>query len=110
MNTLGHKIKTLRKEKQLTQVEVAAAIGVSRPFLTAIENGREYPGRETLRATANFFNVSLDWLTGDEPDESTDKAQNKQETLLLNAFRSLPKNEAEIHLQLMLQRVANGKA
>lgn len=54
MEILGQKIKKLRKEKKLTQAEVDEALGVSRPFFTGIERGREYPGRKTLVATAIF--------------------------------------------------------
>lgn len=102
MNLLGQKLKKLRKDQKLTQVDVAAAIGVSRPFLTAIENGREYPGRETLMATANFFNVSLDWLTGDQQLSSPAKALNEQEALLLYAYRHMDSEKAEMFLKLML--------
>ncbi|CAK7193119.1 HTH-type transcriptional regulator Xre [Commensalibacter sp. Nvir] len=102
MQLLGPKLKQLRREKKLTQIEVAEAIGVSRPFLTAIENGREYPGRETLMATANFFNVTLDWLTEDQNKEMPARALNDQEALLLYAYRNMEPTKAELFLKLML--------
>lgn len=53
MEILGQKIKKLRKK--ITQAEIDEALGVSRPFFTGIERGREYPGRKTLVATAIFL-------------------------------------------------------
>lgn len=105
METLGQKIKKLRKEKNLTQAEVAEALGVSRPFLTGIERGREYPGRETLMATAIFFNVSLDWLTSDKESDSPAQALDEKEALLLYAYRHMKAEKAEMFLNLMLESV-----
>ncbi|QNT77593.1 helix-turn-helix domain-containing protein [Entomobacter blattae] len=67
MNDIGFRIRQLRKERNLTQVEVAVALGISRPFLTAIENGNNSPGRATLSAIAEYFQVSVDWLLAGLP-------------------------------------------
>lgn len=40
MDTLGHKIRKRRKEKQLTLDEVSVKTGISKPYLSLIENGR----------------------------------------------------------------------
>ncbi|WP_250698170.1 helix-turn-helix domain-containing protein [Acetobacter pasteurianus] len=99
----------MRKERKITQVEAAVAIGTSRSHLTKIETGADLPGRELLMAAAEFYGVSLDWLTsGDKPsDYRKAVAENENEALLLYAFRKLPEKEASPLLTMLLSRVNN---
>ena len=59
---LGTRIRNLRLSRKLRQAEVADAVGVSRSFLSSIETGGDYPGRETLSAIADYFHVTIDYL------------------------------------------------
>lgn len=100
-------MRNLRKERNMTQVEAAVAIGTSRSNLTKIETGEYLPGREVLVAAAEFYGVSLDWLTSGD-SASTKRfaiAENEKEALLLYAYRSLPAEEAEPLLAMLLNRV-----
>lgn len=45
---VGQIVQNRRKEKQLTQSEVAELTGLSRNYLSDIENGRYMPSAETL--------------------------------------------------------------
>jgi len=64
---LNAKIQALRKQKGLTQEELAQALYVSRTAVSKWESGRGYPGLESLRALAKFFGVTIDeLLSGDE--------------------------------------------
>ena len=45
---IGKKIKELRKSKNLTQEEFSEQIGISRSYLSDIENNRKSPSVETL--------------------------------------------------------------
>ncbi|AYN86267.1 helix-turn-helix domain-containing protein [Commensalibacter melissae] len=103
--TIGDKIRKIRRESGLKQVEFVAALDIDRSYLSKIESNRIKPGRDLLIKIAKEFNVSLDWLITDTDDTSTPK--NNDEALLLYAFRNMPKDEAKMHLQLMLQRVEN---
>lgn len=58
-------LKTLRKEKRLTQEELAKKLGISRLMVNQYERGISKPGRQTLVKMAEFFNCSLDYLWGD---------------------------------------------
>lgn len=57
-------LKQLRKEKELTQDEVAFEIGVSFQAVSRWENGLSYPDIELLPKLAALFNVSMDTLFG----------------------------------------------
>ena len=61
------KLQELRKEKGLTQEELAAALYVSRTAVSKWESGRGYPNIDSLKEIAKFFSVSIDaLLSGDE--------------------------------------------
>lgn len=59
MSTIGEKIKTLRKERNLTQKELANKIGVTASTVTKYENGQLEPNIEVLNKIADIFNISI---------------------------------------------------
>ena len=63
---IGINIKGLRKEKDLTQEQLAEILGVSFQAVSKWERGEGYPDIEMLPAIANYFGVSLDDLAGME--------------------------------------------
>lgn len=60
--TIGGRIKALRVGRGLTQAVVAEAVGLERASLSMIERGHDRPGLHTLRALADYFGVTLDYL------------------------------------------------
>ena len=54
--------KTLRKERNLSQVELAKALNVSKACISMIEIGRNEPTANTLIRYADFFECSVDYL------------------------------------------------
>jgi len=63
-NKFSDRIKTLRKEKAITQEKLAEIIQVSQKTIAHLENDYRKPSYELLIALADYFNVSLDYLTG----------------------------------------------
>ncbi len=68
--TMGNIIKNLREEKRLTQLELAEKIAIKRTSVIAYESGNQAPTIETLVKFADFFGVSLDYLTGRTADKA----------------------------------------
>ena len=62
----NEKLQELRKQKGLTQEELAAALFVSRTAVSKWESGRGYPNIDSLKAIAKFFGVSVDQLLSTE--------------------------------------------
>ena len=61
------KLQQLRKQRGLTQEELAAELFVSRTAISKWESGRGYPSIDSLKAISGFFSVSIDTLlSGDE--------------------------------------------
>ena len=54
------KLQELRKQRNITQEELAAQLFVSRTAVSKWESGRGYPSIESLKALARFYSVSVD--------------------------------------------------
>ncbi|CRZ34959.1 DNA-binding XRE family transcriptional regulator [Herbinix hemicellulosilytica] len=61
---LGDKIKVLREGKNVSQKELAQAIGVSDVMISLYEQGKKSPSLPTIVKIADYFNVSTDYLLG----------------------------------------------
>lgn len=55
--TLGQRIKKFRKERELTQVELAVIVNISPVYLGFIENNRRRPSLRTLERLAKALKV-----------------------------------------------------
>jgi len=66
--TFGEKFKAERIKKNLTQQDVADALGINRRMITRYENGLSFPRtKDAYRKIAEFFGVDVNYLlTEDE--------------------------------------------
>jgi transcriptional regulator with XRE-family HTH domain len=64
MEIFSERLQELRKEKGLTQKQLADEINVSERGVQNYELGERKPTFENLMALADYFSVSLDWLCG----------------------------------------------
>ena len=67
------KLQELRKQRGLTQEELATALFVSRTAISKWESGRGYPNIDSLKAIAKYFGITLDNLLS--ADEALELAQ-----------------------------------
>jgi len=63
-NNFAERLKELRIEKKIGQIQLAKEIGVSKGIISLWENGLREPTLSSLIALAKFFEVSLDYLAG----------------------------------------------
>ena len=66
----SERLKTLRKEARLTQVDVAEKLGISQPAYASWERGVKKPTQDNLVKIAQVLNVSVDYLVGNLEEES----------------------------------------
>ena len=66
--TFAEKSKYLRKEKNLSQVQLAESLKVSKACISMIEIGKNEPTANTLLRYADFFECTTDYLLGREDD------------------------------------------
>ena len=78
---LNQKLQDLRKEKGLTQEELAKALFVSRTAVSKWESGRGYPNIDSLKAIAHFFQITVDdLLSGEELMTLAEEDQKQKQT------------------------------
>lgn len=70
MSTIGSKLKTLRKGRGLTQLELSERLGLSRATISNYEVGRRSPHLSELRRFAEYYGVGLDYFGVETADES----------------------------------------
>lgn len=70
MQKFSANLKKFRKQKKLTQEELASRIGVIRATYWAYEKGSIMPPYDKLEQIADIFGVSIDELMGRETDTS----------------------------------------
>ena len=64
MNDFATQLRKIRKERGLTQKQLAIEIGASERGIQQYELGERKPAYDALIALADFFDVSLDYLCG----------------------------------------------
>lgn len=62
--SFGDRLRSLRKEKNLTLRELANELGISYSALGKYERNEHQPDFDTLEKIANYFDVRVDWLIG----------------------------------------------
>ena len=72
------KLQQLRKQKGMTQEELAEYLHVSRAAVSKWESGRGFPNIESVKAIAKFFDVTLDELLSGEEILSIAESDHKE--------------------------------
>lgn len=76
---ISNRIKGMRKERNLSQDQLAEITGVSKTTISYYENGIRVPDADFLVKIARYFNVSADFLLGLTEDENYAGDEDDQE-------------------------------
>ncbi len=100
--TLGEKIKTLKINEKLTQMQLAKIINIHYTHIGKYENDLQIPSTDTLKKIANHFSVSVDYLLGDE-DKGEIRVSFQDEELLkqFKAIEFMPENDKNVIKELI---------
>lgn len=74
----NEKLQELRKQKGLTQEELAESLYVSRTAVSKWESGRGYPNIDSLKHLSKFFGVSIDQLLSSDEVLNLAQEDNRQ--------------------------------
>lgn len=100
------KLQELRKQKNLTQEELAQALYVSRTAVSKWESGRGYPNIDSLKAIARYFSVTVDeLLSGEEVLSIAEESSLEKEA----RFRNLVFSALDCSILLLLVLPLFGK-
>ena len=70
MARFAERVKEQRLQIGLQQAQLAERVGVTGQTVSLWERGLRYPARETLSKLADYFNVHIEYLTGESDDSS----------------------------------------
>jgi len=105
-NLFGKRLKELRLEKGITQEELSGITGVSFPTISRYKNGhRDEPGLSVLKKFANYFDVSIDYLSGDSNIKDKDFTPNE----IAKIFNKLGDEEKRILMDLAKNLLKRGE-
>ena len=97
----SERLKTLRKEAGLTQVDVAEKLGISPPAYASWERGVKKPTQDNLVKIAQVLNVSVDYLVGNS-DNTEDELDNIELLFRMNS-KGLTDEEKEIFKKELIE-------
>lgn len=91
--TFGEKLKTLRKNSNLTQKQLGELLGVAKSVVSYYEQGDRCPSQDVLIRMASIFHTSTDYLLGVEKKRTLDVSDLSDEDVkvlenMANALRS----------------------
>lgn len=93
--SFGEKLRTLIEERDMTQKGLAQQMNIAPSTLGSYVQNKREPDFATLKAFAQFFDVSIDYLL-DNPCGNVASAQEEE---LLRIFRSLTPEQRTICLE-----------
>ena len=83
--TMGERIKQLRKEKGMTQTELAMTLHVTKGTVSTWETNSRVPGFETLNVLSDLFEKRLDYIMGRSDDATpTTRSEDDPAALVLS--------------------------
>ena len=99
-------LKTLRKEKGISQKSLGEEIGVSQQSINKYENYNIEPDISTLIHLAKFFNTSVDYLIGNTDirpvaELAMSFKPSQDEMDLIDEYRKMTESEKEMVLALL---------
>lgn len=80
----GQKLRNLRIERGLSQMELAKGLKTSQAAITSWENGRREPNFDTVQRIASYFRVPLSSLIPSENELDSDSIATVAEAIHLN--------------------------
>lgn len=110
-DSMGKRLLGLRKAVGLTQVEVAVATGLGRPYLSVLEKDKKEGSVASICALADFYDVSMDYLLcrSPSPARATNYvAKDGDERALLDAWRDITdEDRSALRIALKNARIAS---
>ena len=108
---IGERIKKLRDGKGLSQAELAIALGCSRMTINNYETEKRIPDIEFAINTANFFDVTVEYLSGRTEFRDKDDIiiSVKKAEELMRTIEKLPQSESQRMLSYLIEVLDNAK-
>ena len=98
---MSNRIKELRKEKRITQLQLSMELGVTQETISAYEHGKHLPSLAALIKMSEIFHTSMDYIMGLSPESNSEDSDyyttDEQRDYLMRCYRRLgTKNKARL--------------
>ena len=90
MPAFGSVLQQLRKERHLTQEQLAQTLGLAKSSISMYENGKREPDFATMEQLADYFGVDMDTLYGRAPSVEATGRIDADSLEILRAVRERP--------------------
>ncbi len=99
-------LRTLRKEKHLSQDKLGQAIGITQQSINKYETQSTEPDISTLIKLAQYFDTSIDYLVGTTDvrhviENITPHDLNDKEAMLIDAYRAFSREERDAFISFV---------
>lgn len=91
MENFAERLRTIRKNANMTQVEVSQRTGLSQSNINTWERGRSLPLPEGLIKLADCFGCSVDYILGREAEDGTIIIPNSNKSKIEEIYEKLTK-------------------
>ena len=99
----SERLKNLRKEAGLTQVDVAEKLGISQPAYASWERGIKKPTQDNLVKLSKILYVSVDYLLGNTENRQTSDVLEDIELLFRMNSKGLTEEEKAVFKQELIE-------
>lgn len=89
MSSFGNRLKTLRENHNLSQKEFANILNIANSTLSQYESDKRVPSDEVKLQIAKYFNVTIDYLLGNETKNKEQNSQDKDEKDIAKSMKKL---------------------
>lgn len=104
MDYLSKNIKYLRKDRNLTQEDIANIVGKARSLISAWESDDREITAEDIVKLSKYFNVPMDELVGSDLSKKSNNKINDDIKILLDAYQGLSDSDKEFMKNMIIER------
>lgn len=97
LKQIGERVRLARSAKNMSQAQLAAAVSVSTPYISNIEQGKQTMSITTLSGICEALEISADWLLRNRSPES----QRITDTEIMQMLSDCTPEEKEALLRLI---------
>ncbi len=95
---MNNRIAKLRKDREWTQDEFAEKMGISKNYVSLIENGKKIPSDRLISDICREFNVKEKWLRTGKGESRIKRTRNQEIQAFANEVMELPDEDLKKRL------------
>lgn len=95
---MNNRIAKLRKDREWTQDEFAEKMGISKNYVSLIENGKKIPSDRLISDICREFNVKEKWLRTGKGESRIKRTRNQEIQAFANEVMKLPDEDLKKRL------------